>query len=288
MALGARIVVAAMLAAWVIGRPLQAAESPVVFPSEAVPFARPANLKQTMLLRPSDGTGPFPAIVLLPTCAGMQPHMLDWAERLTQDGYVTLLVEINTARGVRINCSKSPPVKYDQAMTDAIAALAHLRRLPIVRRDRLGVMGLSFGGGVALRMAGAAYQKEGAFADGLRAIASFYPWCDRTGREFNSSNLVTEGLPGDIVTPTMIFIGELDDETRPLPCTERVDRMKTQGKPISYKLYPETTHAFDNKENGLAGRRVPSGYFYRYNPQATEDSWRELKAFFDREIKQAR
>lgn len=261
-------------------------ESPVVFPSEAVRFARPGHLKQTILFRPSEGSGPFPAIVILPTCGGMASHIYDWAERLIGAGYVALLVESNTARGSPNNCSNPPPIKYDQQVVDAGVALEHLRRLPIVDRNRLGVMGLSFGAGVGLRMASESYQRALPYgADGLRAVASFYPWCARAGRGFDSRDIFTEGLPSDIVTPTIMFLGAIDDETLPRPCTERADRMKAEGKPINYKLYPDTTHSFDSREIGLAGRTVRGRFFYRYNPAATEDAWRELKDFFGRNLK---
>ena len=211
---------------------------------------------------------------------------IDWAERLIGAGYVALLVESNTARGSPNNCSNPPPIKYDQQVVDAGVALEHLRRLPIVDRNRLGVMGLSFGAGVGLRMASESYQRALPYgADGLRAVASFYPWCARAGRGFDSRDIFTEGLPSDIVTPTIMFLGAIDDETLPRPCTERADRMKAEGKPINYKLYPDTTHSFDSREIGLAGRTVRGRFFYRYNPAATEDAWRELKDFFERNLK---
>ncbi|MBI3374302.1 MAG: dienelactone hydrolase family protein [Betaproteobacteria bacterium] len=280
------VVFAAALGACASAETVRPPESPVVFPSEAVPFARPRNLKQTILFRPSEGSKPFPAIVILPTCGGMGSHIYDWAERLTGAGYVTLLVESNTARGFLNNCSNPPQIKYDQQVVDAGAALEHLRRLPIVDRNRLGVMGLSFGAGVGLRMASESYQRVLPYgAGGLRAVASFYPWCAQSGRGFDSRDIFTEGLPSDIVTPTIMFLGAIDDESLPSPCTERADRMKAEGKPIGYKLYPDTTHAFDSPENGLAGRKVRGQFFYRYNPAATEDAWRELAAFFGRNLK---
>jgi dienelactone hydrolase len=270
----------------VLAETVTVGKSPVRFPTEAAPFLRWSDMKQTFLFRPADGAGPFPAVVLLPSCGGMDPNTFDWAERLTKEGYVALLVESNTARGVSSNCTNQPPIKLDQQMVDAAAALEHLRRLEIVESDRLAVLGLSFGGMVGLRMASATYQKDMAFGPrGLRAVASFYPWCDRNGRGFDSRDIVTDGIPGDIVTPTMVFAGGKDDESLPQPCIENVGRVQSRGRPISLKLYPNATHGFDMRHFGLQGRRTPHGYFYRYDPDATEDSWREVKAFFARELR---
>lgn len=281
---------AALLAAGLAGLIVSCTPPPpsgVTFPAEAESFRRPANLKQTMLFRPASGAGPFPAIVLLPTCGGMQSHVFDWAERLLKEGYVTLLVESNTARGVATNCVRPPAVRYDEQMADAAAAVQHLRSVPAVQRDNIAVVGFSFGAGVALRMASALYQRDMAAeaAGSLRAIASFYPWCRESGREWDTRGIPTQGLPDDIVTPTMIFIGADDDETLAQWCTEKADRLRRSGQPIAYRLYPDTTHAFDSRENGLQGRRVPRGFFYRYSPTATEESWYELRGFLQRHLR---
>lgn len=259
--------------------------SPIKFPTEAALFLRWSNMKQTFLFRPAQGDGPFPAVVVLPPCGGMGLNSFDWAERLTKEGYVALLVESNTARGITRNCSNQPAIKLDQQMVDAAAALEHLRRLTIVMGDRLAVLGFSFGGMVALRMASATYQKDMAFGPrGLKAVASFYPWCDRNGRGYDSRDIVTDGIPPDIVTPTMLFAGGKDDESLPQPCIENVERVRSRGRPISLKLYPNATHGFDMRNYGLEGRRNPQGYFYRYDPDATANSWREVNAFFAREL----
>ena len=267
----------------------QPAPSPVVFPSEAVPFLRPANSKQTMLFRPSDGAGPFPAVILLPTCGGMAPHVLDWAERLTKAGYVALTVESNMPRGIAVSCNRNPRVKYDDVAADAAAALEHLRNLPLVKRDSIGLMGFSYGAGAGLRLASGSYRKRmGLAMEGLRAIASFYPRCYPSGEEYVARGARRENLTGDIVTPTMLLLGAKDDESAASECVTRVDRISRDGKPISYKLYPDTTHAFDDARNGIQGRSIPSdrgSFFYRYSPQATEDAWIEVKALFDRELR---
>ena len=166
--------------------------------------------------------------------------------------------------------------------SDASAALAHLRALPFVRRDRLGVMGLSWGAMAAIRLAGSSYQKRLAHgAEGLRAIASFYPGCGS-----DSPNLAAQATyqwGDDIVTPVMLLLGAIDDESPPHFCTDKADSLKARGQPISYKVYPNTTHAFDWRILGLQERRGP--FLYRYNPDATEDAWRDVKALFERHLK---
>ncbi len=265
------------------------APSSLKFPSEAAAFFRPANLKQTVLYRPSDGTGPFPAVVLLHTCGGVGPPLYSWAQRFTQAGYVALIVDSNTPRGVISNCQgASAPVTLDDVAADASAALAHLRTLPFVQRDRLAVIGFSWGAMASIRLAGASYQQRLAHgAEGLRAIASFYPGCGSDSQHPVAQASYQWG--DDIVTPIMLFLGAIDDESPPHFCTDKAERLRARGQPIQYKVYPNTTHSFDASIWGLQGRQIHHGtrgpFLYRYNPDATDDAWREVKALFDRHLK---
>lgn len=65
--------------------------------------------------------------------------------------------------------------------------------------------------------------------------------------------------------------------------------MAARGQPIQYKVYPNTTHGFDSPGAGLQGRQIYHGtrgpFLYRYNPDATEDAWREVEALFNRHLK---
>jgi poly(3-hydroxybutyrate) depolymerase len=52
-----------------------------------------------LLFRPK-GEGPFPAVVLLHGCRGIQPYQRDWAGKLAEWGYVALLVDSFGPRNV--------------------------------------------------------------------------------------------------------------------------------------------------------------------------------------------
>src|SRR3972149_5417972 len=55
-------------------------------------------------LRRPPGQGPFPALVLLHGCSGITSVQRDWAERLSEWGYVTLIVDSFGPREVRNVC----------------------------------------------------------------------------------------------------------------------------------------------------------------------------------------
>ena len=254
-------------------------KSPLIFPSEAATYPQFSGMKRTVLYRPSAGEGPFPAVVLMHTCGGVQPHIYDWAGRLTAAGYAVLIVDSNSPRNVSDNClpANAAVISLDTVAGDAAAALAHLRTLSWVRSDRIAVMGFSFGAMASLRLAGAAYQERLASgANGLRAVIAFYPNC-------------AGNLSGDVVAPTWLFLGAIDTEAPPALCTTIADQLKARGHPIDYKLYPNTTHAFDYAVFGLQGREIYHGtrgpFLYRYNPEATEDAWRVTQDFLNRRLR---
>ena len=242
--------------------------SPLVFPG-------------TGTLRQPSGAGPFPAVVLLHTCAGVAPHMYEWADRLRDAGYVALIVNSLSSRGVGYNCD-TIRVSVDDVAGDALAALTYLKGLGFVDPRRIGVMGFSFGGMAGLRLASAGYlRNRPEAADGaFKAIISVYPYCVRrdAGR---AARLVQYNLYDDIAVPLLILIGGADDHTDPLECAAKAQALAARGQPVSHKVYPNATHGFD--QTSSVGQRI-RGYLYLYDKPATDDAAEEMRRFFQRHL----
>ena len=98
------------------------------------------------ILAKPPGEGPFPAVVLLHSCGGLQPHVInDWPEYLTGLGYVTLTVDSFGPRGIK-RCP-TPIIRDRRELSrDAYGALEYLTNLPFIKKDRIAVMGFSLGG----------------------------------------------------------------------------------------------------------------------------------------------
>jgi hypothetical protein len=82
----------------------------LTFPAAPEPFG---YAKANKMFKPA-GTGPFPALVILPTCGGHGfRHAFDvWAKAALQRGYVVLVIDPLTSRGIVApgeNCR--PPTK---------------------------------------------------------------------------------------------------------------------------------------------------------------------------------
>jgi dienelactone hydrolase len=117
------------------------------------------------------GDGPFPAVVILHGSGGLWSndnpanglvtHLREWGERLQANGYIALLLDSYTARGIPGNFSNRRPA-FDAAWDDSLcsssherpkdahAALAWLRTRPEVIWNRIGLLGFSQGGETAL------------------------------------------------------------------------------------------------------------------------------------------
>jgi dienelactone hydrolase len=166
----------ATLAAFVASsRQAQAAEPETVRITSDLAHMGPFT---AMLFRPK-GTGPFPAVVALHGCGGLltregeiAKREADWAERLVSAGYVVLLPDSFTARGVREICSgRDRKIFPDDRAEDAAAAAQWLAQQPFVDRRRLGLMGWSHGAMTVLWTVRQGFMREAQF----KVAVGFYP-----------------------------------------------------------------------------------------------------------------
>lgn len=196
-------------------------------------------------LREPEGSGPFPAVVLLHTCGGFGTPMGQWANLLQDRGYAAVLISSFAPRGITSVCGNWA-VSVDDVAGDALAALNHLRSRPGIDRERIAVMGFSYGAMAALRTASARYRRH---TPGFRAAVALYPSCvsPRPDWSWAAQERLTN-LYDDVDTPTLILAGEADQDTPNvgINCASAVERLRRAGRPIEIKLYPGAGHAFDH------------------------------------------
>ena len=259
----------------------------LTFPAAPVPFG---YAKASKMFKPA-GTGPFPALVILPTCAGHESrHSFDvWAKAALQRGYAVLVVDPLTPRGVTApgeNCR--PPYKVSEARfrKDAFDAAAHLRKQPFVDPDRVGLLGMSQGAMAALEASASLYetpQGQPAF----RAIVSNYPVCYIANIQVPGRNPVNVNFVPDekITVPMLVQMGDLDTEGPPQDCISRLQVQKDKGAPVELVVYKNATHGWDIGKNftktAANGQRV----MYRSNAQVTADSVKRAFDFLDSHVK---
>ena len=236
--------------------------------SVGIPLGFHTSIKLSANLYRPQGDGPFPAVVLMHDCPGVETMQLQVAKLLSDSGYVTLVVDSLSGRHVFDLCDdpdrKSPTAS--ERVEDAVAAKEYLSSLAFVDSNHIGLVGWAHGGVTALMTwAGESYAAAG-FTP-YAAVVAYYPYC----------------LPVnlDSVGPLLILIGEADDWVPAELCQDLVKTAATaHGRDASIAIYPRATHRFDGNDNAYY-----MGHLYARDTAATRDSHERLLAFFDRTLK---
>ncbi len=204
------------------------------------------------------GPGPFPAVMVCHENRGLVEHIKDVTRRLAKAGYVGLAPDLLSREGGsdRLDAAQIPGILSNTSPTrfvqDFQAAFNYLQAQPFVRRDRIGMVGFCFGGGVTWRVA--------TKLPGLRAAVVFY-----------GPNPPLEDVPG-IQAPVLAIYAERDNFVNPgIPAIENA--MRQHNKVFERVVYPNTEHAFHNDTGP------------RYNAEAARDAWARTLAWFERYLK---
>jgi dienelactone hydrolase len=229
----------------------------------SIPDETPLILKGS-LMKPQ-GDGPFPAVVLLHGCNGIDDRQHIWAWRLKKWGYVSLVVDSLEPRGVSNVCSGMSAPDPTVRGWDAHSAKSYLAELPFVDRNRVAVMGWSHGGAATLTAADVNAHRHD---DPFRAAIAFYPSC------------MFLSQPGEVDAPILILIGELDDWTSASLCEALVPSEKTEPE-IVLKVYPGAYHCFDDQRKS----RVIRGHWLAYHPAAAADAIVQVRNFLTKHLK---
>ena len=105
---------------------------------------------------------------------------------------------------------------------------------------RIGLLGWSHGGGVALD----AIRRKPESISGFKAAVSFYPGaCNDRFQSKPYTQVEPQGWTTQV--PLLVLIGEADVWTPFKPCDAFMAEAKARGNPVELKSYPQAVHAFD-------------------------------------------
>jgi len=230
----------------------------------------PGDRIQGYLAKP-EGTGPFPAVIVMHGCAGMfETTKRKLVDELVGGGYVVLLVDSFTTRGIVHACTGGVLDVPGKRRPDAYGALAFLAGQAFVDTRRVAAVGFSQGAWVSMLAA-----EDNSFElfvrpndVRFRAVVAFYPLC--------------KAVVGRLTIPTLILIGALDDWTPAADCSVRIDAWRNGGAPIEQVIYPGTHHGFYYQD--LQPGRTMFDHWLEYNEEASIDATRRMREFLDRHL----
>ncbi|HWM43804.1 MAG TPA: dienelactone hydrolase family protein [Burkholderiales bacterium] len=183
------------------------------------------------LFRP-ESKGRHPAMVLVHGFDGVSEAREGfWARELATLGVVTLVIESFSARSVGTSIANQSSVSTAQGVRDAYAAFGYLAAQKEIDAARIGIMGMSRGGSVALRAVD--HRKQGGAGPGFAAAVALYPGCVAQYRNPQPS------------APIQVLVGAADDYTMVKHCADYLQRIRAAGGSVELRVYPGAHHGFD-------------------------------------------
>lgn len=224
-----------------------------------------------------------PAVLLLHSRAGIDGTGMFYAEALNREGIATL--EIQMFQG-----AAQMPRDSRQNLPHAFGALKFLAANPAIDAERIGIMGFSRGGGLAIMTAAQAY--DDMYAQGkLRFAAhlSLYPACAAHQGVAEGKWMTFEKGAYDKWTgkPVHILAGELDDyDVDADACLRFVQSLPAEARSsFGVTVYPGATHGWEIPGDRTYYHDVAfkgkGGYVrYRHDAKTAEQSRRFAVDFF--------
>lgn len=209
------------------------------------------------------GEGPFPAVVLLHSCAGITELNELWSDRLVAWGYVVLTIDSLTPRGEKYICGRTEAVPAWNRSLDAYGAKRYLSSQSFVDSSRIAAMGMSHGGNVVLQVIKESTTKYLAM-EPFQAAVALYPYCQK---------------PEPINTPTLILIGAADQWVSAEECVQFLDGIPLPHK-MTLKVFPGAHHVFDQPGMDM----VEQGKINRYHPEASKQTIKMVREHFGEQL----
>ena len=202
-----------------------------------------ANLTLHAQVYRPDGDGPFPTVIALHGCGGLDghseqvaPRYRDWAEQLLKTGHAVLLPDSYGSRELGPQCRVKERERRVLARRARLADIAATRRWLAqqswVAQDRVSLMGWANGASALLW----AVRPQSWRHDGpdFRSAIAFYPDCR-----------ISSGLGWSARVPTLLLIGANDDVSSPSACRQMVDGARGRSALTRIEIYPGAPHDFD-------------------------------------------
>lgn len=220
--------------------------------ADALHQNRPVKTPFDLLL--PDGEGPFPVIVTVHGSGGVTRTMdyNYYGAHMVKMGVGYAIPNSFINRGVKDTVADQSQVSHIEMMLDAFRVLEFLSKHPKVDKRRIGIVGFSKGGTVAMQ---SSYK---AMADWLSPNGprfalhvAFYPGCVNQSYDVRSTG-----------APMLVMVGEDDTWVNPKTCLRLANKIRDMNKDqslVQFVAYPFAMHSFDS---AFPAYDIPKGENY--------------------------
>ena len=202
------------------------------------------------LTLPADPAGRGPAMIISHGSGGIQESReLWWADQFARVGIAAFVVDSFGPRNVAQTATDQSQLSTAVNVADALVALKLLATHPRIDPARIGVLGFSKGGQVALYTELEPF-RQAIIADDTRFAlhVAVYPYCS----DWYMSERITRA-------PMLLLLGGQDDYTPAGPCREHAAWFKSKGAETTVIVYPNAYHDFDSSRRPVFVRDLVTG-----------------------------
>ena len=203
-----------------------------------------AGVKSEGILRVPEGAGArLPAVVFVTSSPGFDGRGAFYSEALNAKGIATLELDVTLGKGL--------PSEPSEHLRHLFEALAMLAADPRIDPDRIGVMGVSYGGTLALLASSEFLARKHARARRFAAHLPLYPVCWRHHAIAEGRPVSWKGMSRAVyreVTgrPVHILAGDRDGYDQPGDCQRFREALSERVRgAYAVTTFPEGTFAWD-------------------------------------------
>jgi dienelactone hydrolase len=179
------------------------------------------------------------AVLIVHGSSGVDSRGQLHTSSLNKKGFTTLEIDLWAARGW-VGKQRGRPANVAETLPDTFAALNYLQHLDGIDRDKIGILGFSWGGVVSMLVRNEFNQYQFGYGHGFAANVAFYPvcWVYNKVPGYELENLVNR--------PLLIQTGADDDYDLASSCDEwRQSLDDTAKSQVEITVYKDAGHAFN-------------------------------------------
>jgi len=185
---------------------------------------------------PKSSAGKVPAIIISHGSGGVRDQREGaYARAFNGLGVAGVVIDSFTPRGVRTTVNDQSTVTDADMLADAFAVLKVIAAHPKIDPERIGLIGFSKGGTVAIKAALRRYRADAAKDDArFSLLIALYPWCGDMPLDFSPSG-----------APLHMLLGGDDTYVGTAACREYARKFETAGGKLALHVYPGAKHDWD-------------------------------------------